>query len=82
MKADRQEKDQKSATKPTPVPVKKDRPKGSWGDEWEMTPSQQREFMESKAEREGERGKRLLYRVCHLFPPNLSSYLASSLSLF
>lgn len=81
MKADRQEKDQKAATKPTPVPVKKDHPKGSWGDEWEMTPSQQREFMESKAEREGERGKRLLYRVCRFpSPPSGSLLVCSSMA--
>jgi hypothetical protein len=61
-KANKQETTQKG-TKPTPVPAKKDRPKGSWADTWEMTPSQQREFMESKAEREEERRKRLLYRV-------------------
>jgi len=42
----------------------KERAKGSWADEWVLTPAQQREVLESRDEREEERRKRMLYRVC------------------
>jgi hypothetical protein len=50
--------------------VLKERTKGSWADEWVLTPTQQREVLESRDEREEERRKRMLYRVS----PSLTIY--------
>ena len=55
--------EEKETPKSTPK-VTKDRPKGQWTDEWVLTPTQQREVLESRDEREREREKRMSYRVC------------------
>jgi hypothetical protein len=53
----------------------KERVKGSWAEEWILTPAQQREVLESRDEREEERRKRMLYRVSP-FPSSVTPYHA------